>query len=264
MATIDLSGNRGNGQTLFDPSGSRLYYAAGDPTATSDGPWPLTIVAYDLNTGQESTRLSLPSILIGTMYNGVIDQVPVANVMAPAIALSPDGSRIAVVHADSEQLTLIDAQHMTVIKTVPVVHPKSILNRLFSWVAPQTAEAKYMTGSSRSAVFSADGRALYVYGSEATITEGNREVERGLGLELVDANSGEIKAASLDGVLIDQVLPGPGGQNLYLSGPDESWYTAQGEPSYTVRRLDAATLDTHAQRTFPDVRRILLAPTVTS
>jgi hypothetical protein len=246
---------------LIDPAAARLYRfeAGGD----GSGPWPLEIVAHDLTTGDETGRLTLPEVRAGARYTRSIDQVPVGDVLTPAVAVSPDGARLAVVSAESETLTLVDAATLTVERAVAIAEPDGLGRRVLTWLglALRTASAKYMDGRVLWATFSPDGRHLYVYGFEGEVGDGADEAtERGLGLTAVEVASGEIVGTALEGQVIGDVLPAPDGQSLYVNGPTVPWTMAPGEPSYRLSRLAAPNLETLAEREFPDRRWVVLVP----
>jgi hypothetical protein len=247
--------------SLIDPAAERLYRSA--VGGEGDGPWPLQIVAHDLTTGAEIGRLILPDVRAGERYDRWIDQVPIADVLTPAVALSPDGTRIAVVDAEADELTLLDAATLTVERAVEIARPRGLGVRVLTWLglAPRSASAKSMDGRILWAIFSPDGTRLYVYGFEGAVGDDlDTATKHGLGLTAIEVTSGEIVASGLDGQELFDVLPTPDGESLYVIGPTVPWAMSSGEPSYRLARLDAATLQTLAEREFPRSAWIVLTP----
>lgn len=265
-----ISNVRGDGQgyggdAFLDPAGLRLYQPTFDRAGRAAGPWPLQIVAYDLTdpAGREAGRLTLGDVPAGIWYDRVVDQVPVQSTLMPAIALSPDGKTIAVVHADSDALTLIDAGSLSVVRTVALTRSSSRAQRLLGWLGltPQTAEAKFMDGRTLSAVFSPDGRRLYVHGAKGTVGANEKDVsESGFGLRVIDVATGAIVAVALGDQELDTVIPAPDGQAVYAIGPTIPYAMATGQPPYRLVRLDPSSLDVLASRDFPDGMVVALIP----
>lgn len=83
----------------LDAGAERLYqltYLRGDD---DEGPWPVEIIAFDLTTGTEAGRLAVPGLRGGNWWTRSIDGVLVGDQLIPALAISPDGDRLAVVDA---------------------------------------------------------------------------------------------------------------------------------------------------------------------
>ena len=247
--------------SLIDPAAERLYRSAAN--GEGDGPWPLQIVAHDLTSGAEIGRLTVPNVRTGERYDRWIDQVPIADVLTPAVALSPDGTRLAIVDAGAEELTLLDAATLTVVSTYAIARSRGLGARILTWLglAPRTASAKSMDGRIIWATFSSDGTRLYVYGFEGEVGDDlDTATERGLGLTAIEVASGEIVASALDGQELFDVLPTPDRESLYVLGPTVPWAMSSGEPSYRLARLDAATLKTLAEREYPRSPWVVLIP----
>lgn len=249
------------GSTLIHWAGNRLYHVFVAENGPAEGPWPLQLAAYDLTSGEQVGRLSLPDILAGSWSGARVEQVPVFEVQTPGIALSPDGSRLAIVGADRQTVTLVDSKSLTVHGAHALYHPTGLLDRVIGWFAPQSAEAKHMDGAVVSATFAADGRHVYVYGYEGSVGETREEAaERGLGLMVVDAETGEVVAEALAGEFIWEVLLAPDGETIYTIGPSESRLAAPRVPDFVARRLDVTSLEVLAEREFDGQRRLFMVP----
>jgi CubicO group peptidase (beta-lactamase class C family) len=184
-------------QSLIDPAGRRLYRLPLSESTERTGPQPLRIVAHDLTTGAEIGRLELPGVLAGSWRTErTVRGEPVRGVLHPGVALSPDGRTLAIVHADADRVTLVDAARLAVGRTVDLTRAVTLLERL--GLTPRTAYAKGpLDGAVREAVFGPDGRRLYVFGHETRAAEtGDPDAGagRGLGLQLVDLARGAVVA----------------------------------------------------------------------
>jgi hypothetical protein len=113
-------------QTWPDPELRQLYRVL-TPAYGLDrrGPGPVQIAAYDLETGAEVGRLELPGVL-GGWWPGdrVIREERVTAYLTPGAALSPDGRRIAVVDAEADRVTLIDAHALAIERTIPAARTR--------------------------------------------------------------------------------------------------------------------------------------------
>jgi hypothetical protein len=265
---------------LIDPAGQRLYqpFYEGPPPPTYPatptpvhisevGPWPLQIAAYDLTTGHEVDRITVPDVFAGSWQGESAESVSamyVGEIVHPAIALSPDGTTIAVVDAPMETLTLIDTATLEIVETPDVHASESLTSRLLTWlgIAPRTAQAKASEGRMLSATFSVDGQHLYLSGNEIEIGDTIEDITgHGFGLLQIDVNNGEITGEALTGAELADVIPSPDGRSLYALGPKTPWWESDGQsPDYVLYRLDAQTLEPLAERTFSSWPNIELIP----
>jgi DNA-binding beta-propeller fold protein YncE len=118
----------------------------------------------------------------------------------PDVAISPDGDRAYVAHADSELVTVIDLGAGT-LETVTPTRSQTLLGRLGSWLgAVFVSEASAKGGAyfRRQVELSPDGRWLYVTGTEAQICTNDQYnpcVENApSGLRVIDTESMEVIA----------------------------------------------------------------------
>jgi plastocyanin/DNA-binding beta-propeller fold protein YncE len=239
------------GALAIDPNTLRLYRLAYDDPSEfgvhTDGPFPSRLIVDDLSTGAEIGRIELPDVLAG-FWQGVETvaagdgEEPLMKQMLPGLALSPDGRSLAIAHADRDALTVIDTEQLAVVRTVDVGRSASFWRRFATELsfAPAPASAKALEGTMIQAVFSPDGRHIYVFGVTSRM-EGTMPTFEGLGLRVVDVESGRVTAEALPDEIIDRVQPSPDGGSLYVAGPG-------GGAGYALRRVDAATLDVLAER----------------
>jgi hypothetical protein len=240
----------------LNPDGTRLYRFVFADRSDASGPQPLRVIEYDSMTGDQLATMTYDSIRVGswqtTQPSG---SESVSNFLQPGIAFAPDGREIAIVHPDGEAVTLINANNLTVERTITPSRPTSFLERAVRrlGIVPQSAAAKTMGGAIRSATYAADGTALYTWGD--TITVDSTNGMHGVGFTRIDLKSGATTQV-LTGALIQQVQPSPDGTSLYVTGYVPTAGTSS-PPNY-LRRLDPASLQTLAERSLTDVYEIEL------
>ena len=244
---------------LLDPAGRQLVCAV-DPALTGEiGPQPLRLVAYDLESGQQAAALDLPDVLLGS--SGSQDgETFRQELIEPALALSPDGTQIAIVHAESDAITLIDTAGLTVEQTFALRGSGSIWDLLGLSVPPAEAKGE-LSGVIRQAQFSSDGRLLYVYTQELRPTE-SETVTSERGLWLVDLERERVAARALPDYQIQWLLPAPDG-TVYAFGsanPNLHPYEIREDAPSMFWRLDGRTLQVLAERAFDGYRGGRLIP----
>jgi hypothetical protein len=249
---------------MFAPDGTKAYepvYAL-DPGKTvysQPGPWPLSIVAYDLIAGTELTRVEVPGVVGGNWPGDTDGGGYLGYFENPAIALSPDGATIAVIDTAMESLTIVDTLDMSVQRVTPIHEPTSWLTDALTWlgVAPRSAQAKVSEGQSREAHWSADGRSLFVTGYETRLTDDPAGMTgSGYGLTRIDAMTGAILASQWDGQIIEGplMIVAPDGLSLYVVMTTRPWWeaTADAQPEYILYRLDPESFSVLAERPLDD------------
>lgn len=247
----------------IDPVGRTLYrMIVPDSPQASAAQTPL-LVKYDLASGEEVDRLTLDGVSAGWWQTErEINGFPVPRYANPGIALSPDGRRLAVLHADGETLTMVDAERLEAVQTTLLSRPANPLGWL--GLIPNVAHAKFAEGVSWDVHFSPDGRRLYATGLESRLDEDEGPSYRGLGLRVIEVERGAIVAEALADERIDWVVPAPDGGAVYAFGLRQTQGSIpMGSSTYLLRRLDAATLEITAEREFTGYRElfILTAPT---
>ena len=185
--------------------------------------------------------VSVGDVLIG--QRGVRGQV---ELIEPAVALSPDGHTLAVVDAEKDAVTLIDAATLT-------VEAEFFLQNSAS---AGTVYAKgFAGGTLRQAVFSADSRYLYVYTHELKMT-GDEPPSAERGLWVVDLARRQVAGRALPDYQIQWVLPAPDG-SVYAFGAttaDLGPYEIRDDSPSMLWRLDGRTLVVLAARSFTGYR----------
>jgi plastocyanin/DNA-binding beta-propeller fold protein YncE len=244
----------------------RLYVlTVAEGTSPQSGPNPTRLIAYDLTTGKELGRLELPEVRAGFwMSDEVVEfegggEEQLGQARVPGFALSPDGRRITIAHADDDGLTVIDTSKLTVERTTTIAPKQGWLGRLAGLLplTPEGASAKAMEGKMLDAIFSPDGKRLYLFGMEAAIEEG-MPTYRGLGLRAIDPESGEIAVEAPREMQVERVVPSPDGGSLYVSGWADEATNANPNPPFLIQRVDAETLEVLAEQEYTDWRPFLL------
>jgi hypothetical protein len=223
---------------LFDASLSRAYCLL-DRFA---GAQSARLIAYDLVAGAPAGTLDLGEVRVGPVAGDASDTF-----FEPAVALSPDGRQLAIVRADADRVTLIDAHQLTIERVVSLAPQAS----LWDFLAPAVAEAKGGPGVLRQAVFSADGRQLYVF---TQVVPGPSTSPRGLWL--VNLSTGVIQARALPDLQVQWVKPAPDGSVFVFGTTDqdlEAFEIRPGSPS-SLWHLAADTLQTLSHRDFTGYR----------
>lgn len=256
MARVKDDG-RSCGKVLFDPALRQRLYCQVEPALTDSlKQEPIRIIAYDVSRGVKAGELELPGVLAGGRWES--DQIrgnrPTRLFLDPAIAMSPDGQRLAVVHAEADKITLIDAPNLSVEKTLSLERPKN----LWDWLgfAATVVHAKSeMQGTIRHATFSLDGQTLYVFSQEVWIVSEDAPAERGLWL--VDLEKGSIVAEALPEYQIQWVRPAPDGTVFVFGTTDERLlpYEIRSTSPSMLWRLDGLTLEILSGRKFTGYRR---------
>jgi hypothetical protein len=241
------------------------YPATPTPAGISaTGPWPLRIAVYGVDTGAQLVRREVPGTLAGTWPIEAELDAYASEVVEPAIALSPDGSTIAIVDAAMTTLTLLDARALDVVATRDIHRDAGLTRRALAWlgILPAEAAAKAISGTWRAATFSADGASLYVTGYELDSGASAEHVTgHGDGVTRLDVATGKIEATALDGADVRQVVPSPDGATIYLVRSGTPWWEATSNATDDVLvRLDASSLEPLAQRDLEGWALVFVVP----
>jgi len=241
---------------LVSPDLGRLYTMTTSDQINRCGPrhsyHPL-LTAYDLHTGTIVRSVRLKGVLGGRWpTRRTVNGETVTAFWQPGIALSPDGSQLAVLDGSTNTLTLLHARSLRVAGTETVSHPRTALETIAGalGVAPDTAEAKGQdSGVELQMQYTVNGRSLLVTGGR--LSPDRRHPygsSRDLGLQLIDIGSGQIRAWLNDGKQVWGIWPAPDGSALYSVA--QGW-SRQGGWLNTLRRHDPTTLRVVSRRTFP-------------
>jgi hypothetical protein len=262
LAHIKDDDNACFGQSAYADPAMRRIYCVVDPAITArDEPEPMRIVAYNVESGIKAEELELPQVLIGGENSDqIIKSQPVWVFFEPTLVISPDGQRLAAVHADADEITLVDAHSLTVENTFSLRRDTN----LWDWfgLAPAPAHAKgEAQGTIRHAAFSFDGQHLYVFSQEVWVKLEDAPAERGLWL--VDLAQEQIVAEALPDYQIQWLRPVPDGTVYAFGTTDERLlpYEIRTTSPSMLWRLHGRTLEILAERPFTGYQggRIVLA-----
>jgi len=210
------------GRTLY------LFGAFGNSNAidtSDDRPTTAHVVAFDLEAGKVQDELDLPGVLWGVRPEPYQPDEPTMVGYYPAVAVSPDGRRAYIVHADADRVTVVDLEGMRVERSDEIGRRQaSLFERFLSSLAgnayakdvpiPEKSAAISRDGGplyqEKWAAISPDGRFLYVGGVSERFPTGS------LGLQVIDTGSLDIVAEiTPGGDLYADLAVHPSGRYLY-------------------------------------------------
>jgi hypothetical protein len=173
-------------------------------------------------------------------------------IWSPGLAMSPDGSQIAVLDGATDTLRLVDTHRMQLVKTEALSQPQSLLTRLVSLtgILPTTAEAKEIEGVWLQMQYSPDGKSLYVTGTRGSFDAAGKFSWQSLGLRRIDVQSGTVAATTLQGHGIWWSQLAPDGAAYYVLTPTAKDVMNNDSCPCALQRLDPQTLAVTASRTF--------------
>jgi hypothetical protein len=154
--------------TLFAIPGTTEFVALGYRVAHRDSDTPIgdAFLAFiDPMAAKVAKELPLPGLMVG-QWPDADEQGYSA--YSPAAALSPDGARIYIAHAESERITVVDTRERAIVDSREPMVARPWWRRFASRIGREfvaTAEAKGGGNSGRmTAAVSPDGRYLHVAG----------------------------------------------------------------------------------------------------
>ncbi|HYP39592.1 MAG TPA: hypothetical protein VEX13_04460 [Chloroflexia bacterium] len=209
----------------FNQDGSQVV-VYGQPDGSDPGnmkPNPVRLLLMDAATLEMVWNQPLANILSGhwceAQCNGTHDE-RVQAFWTPAVVPSHDRSKLYIVHADEEKLTVVDLEARKV-STMEVREARSLFEELLSLTA-SNAEAKGgRNGVQRDAVLSSDGTKLYVVGRKMDAKRG-WEADEPLALRVVNVENGQIVASSALSAFDVSISPDDTYLYLYSSYVDTS------------------------------------------
>ncbi|MCA9829533.1 MAG: hypothetical protein KC495_03580 [Dehalococcoidia bacterium] len=236
---------------VLSPDGTRLYVPGFE---TADGyvtDKPGFLVVIDIATGAELGRVMVDGLLAGQLLEE--DQgAGFYGLYAPAIAISPDGRRVYVVHAESPTITVIDTSRLEVVGEKSLRARKSGWKRLRGWLADRlwdTAEAKGGPSSRPGIEVVGGGRYLALSGTTTEQCAGLDTCWRGLplGLRIVDAETLEtvLEVPEVGAIAVSEDGKTLAGVGTWQGPPvrSDGWLTLHGS-GITIVDLTSMTVST--------------------
>jgi WD40 repeat protein len=173
----------------------------GDPGSAPPG--PLTVMLLDGESLGTTWQQTIDGIVHGSWCLEACDgshEFTLTAVWSPAIVRIPGTDRVAIVHADADRLTSIDAAEQRV-TTTDITTPRSWLDQLMA-LGTVAAEAKGASeGAYREAVASPDGSRLYTVGRAYHARRGDDGTwqmwDEPMGLQVINPLTGS-RIASID------------------------------------------------------------------
>ena len=222
----------------YDASGRRAYGLAA-PGLEDVGPRDATLVAQDALSGRTLGRVRLAGVMMSER-------------VSPRMAVSADGRRVVVLHADGMALTLVDAPTLRVLWTRLLSRAPGVADR--SPPRPPGGQAPEETVWFLQ--LAPDGRYLYADGIERWPIDAGPSSPRLLGPWAIDLERAEVVADGSGGQDLEPFVLAPDGSALYTLSPPE------GAPLFSratvLRRLDPRTLAVTAERDFAGVSPLWL------
>jgi hypothetical protein len=232
-----------------------------DPTQRPAGPYATDLSVFDLDSSTEVARVDLPGLMTGTWRTPTTSAGRAGGWSDNAtVALSPDGTQLAIIHPAGTAITLVDTRSMTVMRTIDVGSLPATPIAAATPPATGTDDARVVLDVSRAGygVYSPDGGSLYVSGYDIIATRDNPQEFNQRSLYRLDLPSGQVAASTPEGAI--GLIPSPDGQSLYAFGPPPEKLALGSWDVVKLRRLDADSLAVEAERVLPEGQGVLLLP----
>jgi len=250
------------GAYLFwlDPAG-RFVYRVLFPASGYNAKGPVTpdLVKYDLEVGREVARLRLDGVQAGIWQSGrMIGSEPVLTSLLPGVALRPDGSEMAVLHANGDQLLTIDTVAMKIRSSRVITTSQKPTSWLSLW--PRDAYAKYDEGFQWNVAYSPSGRQLVAAARQSIVDKQGNYSSKGLWVRLIDVDSAT-ETARAENVDVVQFLWAPDSSAIFTLSVLSPTGSGLERAHMILMRLDSSTLAVAARREYNSPRTILLLAT---
>jgi hypothetical protein len=250
------------GPYLFwlDPSGGFVYRVLLPGSGyNAKGPVTPELVKYDLEGGREVARLRLDGVQAGIWQSGrTIGSQPVLTSLIPGVALRTDGSEMAVLHANGDQLMTIDTVAMKIRASRQLAKQQKPTSWLSLW--PRDAYAKYVEGVQWNLAYSPGGRQLIAAAKESMLDKQGNYSSHSLGVRLIDVDGATETARAAD-VDVVQFLWAPDSSAIFTISVLSQAGSDLDRTHTILMRLDSSTLAVAARREYNSPRTILLLAT---
>jgi DNA-binding beta-propeller fold protein YncE len=204
------------------PDGRTLYLFAfqlSDPQTFQVSGNPFLVV-LDSSTGTEQARIDLPGMALGQKKEDGFDGETYAQYL-PGHAISPNGQRYYIAHAEDDEITVVSLEEMKVERTVVPQRRHSIFEKAIgTLLGVGRAEAKGGPSNRKQLVVSPDGERVFVTGGrDHEVAEDSPGYEP-VGLTVLEADTLEI-VAEHEGV--GGIQLSPDGSLLFATGWSHQW-----------------------------------------
>ncbi|MDQ2744280.1 MAG: hypothetical protein M3Z66_18570 [Chloroflexota bacterium] len=238
---------------FYDSAANRVYVLHTFPfDQKTHKPQAPVLSSYDQH-GQLDRAVRLDGVMAGWGDSGRQENGnPVMEGWSPGLALSPDGSQLAILDGASNTLRIVDAHTMSLVRTETLSQPQSPLSHLADLlgILPTTAEAKEIEGVDLSMNYSPDGRSLYVTGMRGSFDSSGKFGWHNLGLRRIDVQTGTVEATAFQDQALWWSQLAPDGSAFYALTPAARDYQGNDACPCALERLDPRTLAVTAKRMF--------------
>ena len=245
-------------ETWIDAEATTLYrLILGDPDMVGVAADQTYLRADDLLTGRLIGRVGLPNLASVAEANS--SQIHFDGF--PSVAMSPDRSKLAMIHADADHLTIVNLNPLTIEQTVDLKRSSSRVDSALAWlgIKPTVASAKVFYEGEFRLVFAPDGDHVYAWDASplGMSPEGIQLETHQRGLQVIDLETGTIRHEAFADTQILDVVPAPDGDALFVTVA--TGYDDRGNPNaYALWRLDS-DLNRTAERPFTIEPHVVIA-----
>lgn len=255
LNTVTLS-TTGDGWPRLTPDLTTAYvldtHTTGTyPNATSGTP---TLELVALATGAQRT-VPLPMLRAGTFpQERKIGGDPVPLGFSPGLAVSPDGARLFIAHAERDAITVVNLYTAFVERTETIAPRQTAAARLVGLLLPERVAAKFSDSTSKRAILSPDGATLVVTGTVTRTGDDGRTFDQtDLGVQFVALRTFTETARPLQrqyqGYPSDmKVQWSADGRRLYIGSITDDDRSGGNPTAYLLRVMDARTQQIIASR----------------
>ncbi|GEM_PF-5472359 len=226
------------------------------------GSWPnitsgdVTLDLFDTTTGARRI-IPLPFVHAGVFpEDRTIRGEPVIRSFSPGIVASPDSTRLYIVHARMDAITVVNLKEGRVERTESIHPHVSAAQRLFGWLAPERVAAKEASESTDAqATIAPDGRTLAVTGTMVHPRDDDSDDVTDQGVLFVDlrtfTETGHVLQQQYQGYTRRLTVQwGADGRLLYIGNITSATTPDGSKDAYQLRVMDARSHAITATQTY--------------
>ena len=133
---------------------------------------PPSVVLVDVVTARIITEMQLHGVKAGQIAVETSEKDgPCCHIYTPGLAWDLKGQQLYVVHADQEEVTVVDLAAGKILRHRDIRPRRSLLEWAWDWLVP-VVEAKGVPATRKDAVLSVDESRLYVLGLRGETSKG--------------------------------------------------------------------------------------------